>query len=230
MKSTEKIKRIDWSLYAIIDKEWLKGRPLQGIVEQIIRGGAGVIQYRDKVSESGAFYRAAQTLRRITAEHQILFIVNDRVDIALGVGADGIHLGQNDLPVDVVREIVGDEMILGSSVHIISEFDKVRNADYFGVGAVYPTRTKEKTEIGGIEIVRQIRARTQRPIVGIGGITPENLGPVIRAGADGVAVISALLDADDVEGMARRFVEAVQNAKTEEVSENGFSGDDQESA
>ena len=218
MFSRARIQEIDWSLYAIIDAAWLRGRSIQAIAEPIIRSGAGVIQYRDKVSESGEFYRNARTLRKLTREHRIPFIVNDRFDMALAVGADGIHLGQDDLPADVVRSLVNDTMISGGSVHDLFEYEKMREADYLGVGAIYSTPTKEKVKVGGVELIRRIRSLTDRPIVGIGGITPENLGPVIRAGADGVAVISALMDADDVEAMSRRFVEAVQKAKTQEVS------------
>jgi len=208
---------IDWSLYAIIDKEWLKGRPVQEVGEQIIRGGAGVIQYRDKVSESEEFYRLALSLRQVTEVNGIPLIINDRVDIALAIEAAGVHLGQEDLPVEVARRIVGDEMILGGSVHSLSEYEKMKHVDYFGVGAVYPTRTKEKAEVGGIEIVRQIRARTQRPIIGIGGITLENLSPVFKAGADGVAVISAIMGADDVGEATQRLRDAIMKVKSEEA-------------
>lgn len=202
--------KIDWSVYAIIDKVWLGERSIQKVAEQIILGGAGVIQYRDKKSESGDFFADAYILSQVTRKHGIPLIINDRVDIAMAVGADGVHLGQEDLPVDVARKIVGDGMILGGSVHSLSEFEQMKEADYFGVGAVYTTSTKEGVPVRGIELIRQIRALTTKPIVGIGGITAENLSPVIEAGADGVAVISAILGAENVEKATLRIKEMFQ--------------------
>lgn len=220
MDSKDRIREIDWSLYVIIDNEWLKGRLIQEIAYDIVRGGAGVIQYRNKVSESRVFYEEALTLRVVTAENGIPLIINDRVDMALAVDADGVHLGRDDLPVDIARRIVGEEMILGASVHSLSEFEKMKNGDYFGVGAVSPTKTKEKAQIGGVDIIRKVRVRTHLPIVGIGGITLDNLVPVVRAGADGVAVISAIMGADDVETATKRFVDGVKRAKSMEVLKN----------
>lgn len=220
MDSKVRIREIDWSLYVIVDKEWLKGRLIKEIAFDIIRGGAGIIQYRDKVSESRVFYEEALKLRVVTAENSIPLIINDRVDVALAVNADGVHLGRNDLPVELARRIVGEEMILGASVHSLSEFEKMKNGDYFGVGAVYPTETKEKVQIGGIDIIRKVRVRTDLPMVAIGGITLDNLVPVIRAGADGVAVISGIMGADDVETATKRFVDGIRRAKSMEVLNN----------
>ncbi len=216
MTSRIKIKKIDWSLYAIIDREWLRGRDIKNIAEGIIMGGAGVIQYRDKVSESRTFYREALKLREITGIHNIPLIINDRVDIAVAVGADGVHLGKKDLPVDVVRKIVGDEMIIGASLKYESDFAAARNADYFGVGAIYPTKTYKTYHVSGLDIIRKIRAKTHRPIIGIGGITPQNVIPVLQAGANGVAVISAILGSDDIEEATRYLVEIIKQAKLAE--------------
>ena len=205
-----KIEKIDWSLYAIIDREWLKGRDIEKVAEEIISGGAGVIQYRDKVSESKTFYREALKLRRITEMHNIPLIVNDRVDIAMAVGADGVHLGKEDLPVDVVREIVGGRMIIGASLKYESDFEAATNADYFGVGAIYPTETYKTYHVSGLDIIKKIRAKTHRPIIGIGGIKPENAIPVLQAGADGVAVISAILGKEDIEKATKYLLNIVK--------------------
>jgi thiamine-phosphate pyrophosphorylase len=200
----------DWSLYVIIDKEWLRDRPVEEIAERMIHGGVNIIQYRDKISGSGKIYKEALKLRKMTTKHAIPFIVNDRVDIAMAVGADGVHLGQNDLPLDAARRIAGKGMILGGSVHSLSEFKKMKDADYFGVGTIYATKTKPDVEAKGIGIVEEIRKKTDHPIVGIGGITPDNLEPVIHAGADGVAVISGILGAEDVEKHTRQYINAIQ--------------------
>jgi thiamine-phosphate pyrophosphorylase len=107
---------IDWSLYAIIDAEWLQDRPIQDICKQIIRGGAGIVQYRDKVSESGEFYRNAEKIRKITKQNNVPLIINDQVDIAVAVEADGVHLGHRDLPLVIARRLIKRHMLIGGSV------------------------------------------------------------------------------------------------------------------
>jgi len=204
---------LDWSLVAIIDRAWLRDRPIGLLAEQIIRGGATIIQYRDKISESRAFYTEASVLSDVTTAHRIPLIINDRVDIAMAVGADGVHLGQDDLPMDAARAIVGEDTILGGSVHDTGELATMEDADYLGVGAVYRTISKEKAKVGGLELIKTIRSLTRKPMVGIGGITPDNCGDVIAAGADGVAVISAIMDADDVTSMVQCFIEKIGHAR-----------------
>lgn len=217
MNQKFKIQNVEWSLYAIIDMGWLRERNIQQITQNLISGGATVIQYRDKMSEGELFYQNASQIKNITSGHGIPLIINDRVDVALAIQADGIHLGQDDLPIDVVRGIVGDEMILGGSVHSIPEYEKVADADYFGVGAVFPTRTKNSVRVGGVDMIKQIRAVTSKPIVGIGGITVENLHQIIHAGAEGVSVISGILDSDDIEGRTKQYGNAIHKAKNMEA-------------
>jgi thiamine-phosphate pyrophosphorylase len=171
----------------------------------MIRGGAGIIQYRDKISDAGEFYESAMILKKATAKYDIPLIINDRLDIALAVEADGIHLGQADLPVDVARKLMNNNMMVGGSLHSISEYEKVKQADYFGVGAVYPTKTKSNPQVSGVDFIREIRIKTTKPIIGIGGITLENCLPVINAGADGVALISAVMGSEDIESSTREF-------------------------
>lgn len=204
---------LDWSLVAIIDRAWLRDRPIQQLAEQIIRGGATIIQYRNKISQSRSFYTEASVLRDVTSAHRIPLIINDRVDIAMAVGADGVHLGQDDLPMDAARALVGGHTILGGSVHDTGELATMEDADYLGVGAVYRTNSKEKAKVGGLELIKTIRSLTRKPMVGIGGITPENCGDVIAAGADGVAVISAIMDADEVTSTVQRFIQKIGHAR-----------------
>ncbi|NIR48655.1 thiamine phosphate synthase [candidate division KSB1 bacterium] len=207
-------RKVDWSLYAILDKDFIKDRSIQYLAEEVIRGGAGIIQLRNKSSHINEFYQDGAAIKEVTAHFGVPLIVNDRLDIALAVDADGVHLGQDDLPHNVARHLIGENKILGISVHNLDEFKRSIDAepDYLGVGAIYPTNTKDEPQMG-MEMVEELRAETELPLVAIGGLTPENLAPVIRAGADGVAVISALLNAEDVRSRAHEFVQSINSAR-----------------
>jgi thiamine-phosphate pyrophosphorylase len=204
---------IDWSFYGIVDSACLGQRSPGSVAESLIRGGAGIIQYRDKTSGDEAFYKAASEVRRITSKHGIPFIVNDRADIAIRAKADGVHIGGKDVSADEARKTIRKHMILGMSVSSWDEFLTSGNADYIGVGALFPTGTKTDASLAGLELVRRIRPQAKVPIVGIGGITIEKVVSVLQAGCDGVAVISAVLGNSDVEWASRRFYEAVLSFK-----------------
>ena len=141
--------------------------------------------------------------------------MNDRVDLALAVAADGVHLGQDDLPPRAARPLLRPGMILGRSTHSLAQARQAKDdgADYIAVGALFPTVTKRDFQLVGPDLLRQVRPETSRPLIGIGGITPENAAEVIRAGADGVAVISAVCGAPDPAAAARRFLEAIRTAR-----------------
>ncbi len=203
---------VNWSLYAIIDKSFLGGRPIEQIAEALLEGGVGVIQLRDKTGDIRAFYDDALALKQVAAYHQAPFIVNDRADVAIAADADGVHVGQEDLPVPVVKALLGKDKIIGVSVHDLQEFERVAGHDptYFGLGTIYKTATKSERNATGTAIIKQVRARTDKPIVAIGGIDVANAAPVIEAGADGVAVISALLCAPDVRTEAEAFIRTIQ--------------------
>ncbi len=207
--------RIRWSLYAIIDREYVDPAEMAAVTEAAIRGGAGIIQLRDKVSSGRQFYENAVVLRDVTRRHGVPFIVNDRVDVALAVDADGVHVGWSDLPPEVTRRLIGPERLLGLSASSENEVGRALGygPDYLGIGAMFSTKTRPDYAVPGPSLIAAVRGRVSCPIVGIGGVTPENCGEVIRAGADGVAVISALLEADDVEARAREFVRAVELAR-----------------
>ncbi len=204
-------RNIDWSLYAIIDKDALAGRDPCEVAKAAIDGGAGVIQLRNKTPDVRGFYEDALAVREVTSNHGVPLIINDRVDVARAVDADGVHVGQEDLPVSVVRKLIGREKLIGASVHNLDEFEQTMpdRPDYLGVGTIFPTPSKDIRRISGPEIIGKIRARTELPIVGIGGITVANAGEVIGAGADGVAVISALLQAQDLRQRAREFMQKI---------------------
>jgi thiamine-phosphate pyrophosphorylase len=198
-----------WRLYVITDERLGRGRSHLRIAEAAILGGADVLQLRDKEASSGRLYRAALELRKITREAKVPFIVNDRLDVALAADADGVHVGQEDLPASVARRILGAGKILGVSAETVEEAIRAEEdgADYLGVGPVFEARgTKaDAGEPVGIELIAQIRRRCRLPIVAIGGINAENARKVREAGADAVAVISAIVAADDIAQAARQL-------------------------
>ena len=205
-----------WRLYVITDEKVSRGRSHLQVAEAAIAGGADVLQLRDKEASGGRFYRVALQLRKLTREARIPFIVNDRLDIALAVDADGVHVGQSDLPASVVREIMGLRKILGVSVDTVEEaiLAEKDGADYLGVGPVFEARGT-KADAGeplGIDRIARIRSGCRLPIVAIGGIDAENARMVREAGADAAAVISAIAGADDIAAAARRLKGILESA------------------
>jgi thiamine-phosphate pyrophosphorylase len=198
-----------WRLYVITDEKVSRGRSHLQVAEAAIVGGADVLQLRDKEAPGGLLYRVALQLRRITREAKVPFIVNDRLDIALAADADGVHVGQADLPASVVREIMGPGKILGVSVDTVEEAMQAEKdgADYLGVGPVFEAR-ETKPDAGlplGVDRITRIRRQCRLPIVAIGGINAENALMVREAGADAAAVISAIVAADDIAHAAGRL-------------------------
>ena len=198
-----------WRLYVITDEKISRGRSHLQVAEAAILGGADVLQLRDKEASSGRLYRVALQLRKLTRDAEVPFIVNDRLDIALAVDADGVHVGQADLPASVAREIMGPGKILGVSVDTVEEaiLAEKDGADYLGVGPVFEARgTKpDAGEPLGVERIARIRRHCRLPIVAIGGINAENVREVREAGAEAAAVISAVAAADDIAQAARRL-------------------------
>jgi thiamine-phosphate pyrophosphorylase len=203
----EKIERLS-GLYGVIDTAWLKGRNHIGVTEQVIRGGAKIIQLRCKERNTREFLAIAEDLKKACAEKDILFIVNDSLEVALAVGADGLHVGQEDLPADIARKLIPIDMVLGVSVSTVGEAKQALadGADYLGVGAIFSTATKESARAVGVERIKEIKHAVSLPVVAIGGINKDNLKDVIKAGADAAAVISAIMGAEDIEAAARQLV------------------------
>ena len=195
-------------IYAVIDTEWLKGCKPSDIAIQVIKGGAKVIQIRCKERSTGEFFAFAGELKEICKEKGILFIVNDSLEVALACGADGLHVGQEDLPVAVLKKLIPIDMILGCSVKTVDEAINAKKdgADYLGVGAMFKTSTKDDTRVVGTERIKEIKKALDIPIVAIGGINRNNLSKVMKAGADAAAVISAIMGAEDIEKATRELV------------------------
>ncbi|MBM3469889.1 MAG: thiamine phosphate synthase [Armatimonadetes bacterium] len=206
----------DPSVYVIADRAFGRGRLLEDLVTAAVTGGATMVQLREKVWSAGRVVEAGRRLLEITRRAGAPLIVNDRVDIALAVGADGVHLGPDDLPVADARRLLGPEKIIGASAATVEEalMAQAEGADYVGVGSIFPTSSKpDAGEAIGVEPLTRIRAAVGIAVVAIGGITYDNAAQAIRAGADGVAVISAVVGADDVAGATRRLLEAVRAAR-----------------
>lgn len=195
-------------LYLVTDQALCRGRTLAEVVAAAVQGGVSCVQLRDKHLPTRDFLAQAVALKELLAPLGIPLVVNDRVDVALACGADGVHLGQGDLPPEEARRLLPPDVFIGWSVE--SPQDVERSAalpvDYLGVSPVFATPTKTDTkEPWGLDGLRRVRAMTGLPLVAIGGIHPGNAGEVLRAGADGLAVVSALCAADDPCAAARAF-------------------------
>lgn len=210
----------DYGVYLVTDESLSTGRSTIETVEGAIRGGIDIVQLREKGTKARERYELGLELRDVTAAADVPLLVNDRVDLAASIDADGVHLGDDDLPIPAAREQLGEGAIIGRSVSTPEAARRAERtgADYLGVGAVFETNSKEtdpeQSNIG-LERVREIRETTELPLVGIGGITPENAGRVVEAGADGVAVISAITAADDPERATRRLGAAVERVSVD---------------
>ena len=205
--------KTDYTLYLCTDRELMSTDTLEEAVEQAVRGGCTVVQLREKDCTSLEFYETAKKVKEITDRHQVPLIINDRVDIALAVGADGVHVGQEDLPAKEVRRILGPDKIMGVSAGSVKEAVKAEEdgADYLGVGAMYATSTKEDALVTSREELLRIREAVDLPIVVIGGINRSNYRNFKGIGVNGLAVVSAVIAADDIEAAARELSEGFRS-------------------
>ncbi|WP_224337489.1 thiamine phosphate synthase [Haloprofundus halobius] len=200
--------------YLVTQADCSGGRSTEAVVRSAIDGGVDVVQLREKHTTARERYRLARTLRELTAAAETPFVVNDRADIAAAVDADGVHVGDDDLPVSVVREQLRDDAFVGRSVSTVEDARRAAEAgaDYLGVGAVFSTSSKDVSEAEsniGVETVAAVADAVDVPVVAIGGITAENARAVVEAGADGVAVVSEIAGASDPESATRRLAAAV---------------------
>lgn len=206
--------KVDYTLYLCTDRSLMSTAAIEDAVEQAVQGGCTVVQLREKDCSSREFYDIAMSVKSITDRYQVPLIINDRVDIALAVGADGVHVGQSDLPAPVVRSIIGADKILGVSASTLEEARKAQaeGADYLGVGAMYPTGTKRDAAVTSIEELKEIRRQTTIPIVVIGGINENTLENFKGYGIDGLAVVSAVIAAKDIKGAAQKLAAMFKGA------------------
>ncbi|MCM1121356.1 MAG: thiamine phosphate synthase [Eubacterium sp.] len=190
----------DYSVYLVTDRTVMSTATLEEAVEQAVLGGCTMVQLREKEISSADFYDSAKEIKQITDRYDIPLIVNNRVDIALAVGAAGVHVGQSDLPACAARKIIGEKRLLGVSVTSVGEAVRALNdgADYLGVGAMFPTKTKKDAEKVSIHELCAIRRAVDIPIVVIGGINQTNAARFRDLGVDGLAVVSAIIAQPDI--------------------------------
>lgn len=201
--------KVDYSLYVCTDRDLMSSPTIEESVTLALKGGAGVIQLREKDISGRKFYEEALSLLSITKRYGVPLLINDRVDIALAVDADGVHVGQSDIPAKVVRHMIGDGKILGVSASNLEEAVRAENdgADYIGLGAVIPTGTKDDAEIVKFDEIRKIRDKVRIPIVIIGGLNEKTIGRFKGMDLDGIAVVSAVVASKDPEKSARDLKE-----------------------
>jgi len=202
------VKTVDWSVYLVTDRDLMTSATIEECVEQAIRGGAGAVQLREKTASSREFHETALRVREVTSRYGVPLIINDRVDIALAADADGVHVGQCDLPAPIVRRLIGPEKILGVSAATREEaLAAAKDADYLGVGAMFPTGTKTDARATTMETLRGIVRDVDIPVVVIGGINSRTAPLFKGTGIAGFAVVSAVVSQQDVAGAARELKE-----------------------
>ena len=196
-------------LCLVTDRDLSRGRSLTDVVGAAVQGGVTMVQLREKSAPTRVFLEEARALKALLAPQGVPLIINDRADIALAVGADGVHVGQTDMPVDMLRALLGPKAIIGLSITNHKQITSPDAAlpDYLGLGPLYLQQTKADAATPlGVEGFRTLRAATTKPVVAIGGLKADNSAPVLAAGANGLAVVSGIVGAQDVRGAAAAFM------------------------
>jgi len=199
-------------LYVITESSISKGRSNEFAVKEAIKGGAEIIQLREKQWDKNKIKEEAIKLLKLCRKNNALFIVNDYVAVALEIGADGVHLGQSDMPISEARKLCGDKLVIGLSTHSVEQAVKAdkEDVDYITIGPIFKTRAKDYTV--GVAIIKDILKKIKKPLIAIGGINKNNIDSVLEQGIKSVAVISAVVSADDVKEAAEELVEKIKKA------------------
>ncbi len=192
-------KQVDYSVYLVTERSYLNKLSLEDTIEEALKGGAGIVQLREKNMSTRDFWQLALDVKKITDQYRVPLLINDRLDIALAVEASGVHIGQEDMPVAVARKLLGPEKILGVSAGTLDEafLAEQAGADYLGVGALFPTATKIDANPVTRSVLQQICSQVSIPVVGIGGINENTIGELKGTGIAGVAVVSAIMGKED---------------------------------
>lgn len=195
-----KVNADELRLYAVTDRSWLNGRTLVQVVEESLRGGATFLQLRDKNPDRATILQEASEIKALCKKYHVPFIINDDVELAIAVGADGVHVGQDDRPAKETRAMIGPDMILGVSTHNVQEAIQAQadGADYLGCGAAFPSGTKSNAGVSGVETIKQVASAVDIPVVAIGGITMDNLSQFAGSAVSGMAVVSAIYAQEDI--------------------------------
>ena len=211
-----KLTNIDYSLYLVTDRDLARGRSTFEIVKAAVDGGVTVVQLREKHCSTREFIEQALAIKNFLKARKVPLIINDRLDVAQAVKADGVHLGQTDMPLEMAKDILGDSMLIGISAESLEDAIAAEKggADYLGVSPIYTTSTKTDTAPPlGLAGLREIRKAVSLSLVGIGGLNKENSAEAIRSGADGVAVVSAIVAADDPKAAAIELKQVITEAR-----------------
>ena len=213
MKSDKRLDEKDLLLYAVTDRHWLNGRTLYEVVKESLDGGATFIQLREKELDNEHFLEEAKELKKLCAEYKVPFVINDNVDIAIQMDADGVHVGQSDMEAGDVRAKLGPDKIIGVSAQTVEQaiLAEKRGADYLGVGAVFPTGSKDDADDVSHETLKAICDAVSIPVIAIGGITVDNTPELSGTGICGIAVISAIYAADDIPTATAKLKEVTKN-------------------
>ena len=200
---------IDYSVYLVTDHRNKTDEEFLKIIEEAIKGGTSIVQLREKTASTKDFYQLALKVKEITSKYDVPLLINDRIDIAIAVDSEGVHIGQDDMPADIARKIIGEDKILGVSASTVEEAKKaeIDGADYIGSGAVFPTATKDDADSVSKEELKEIVDSIDIPVVAIGGITLENAGTLKDTGIAGFSVVSAIMSADDPKEASQKLRE-----------------------
>ena len=204
-----KKENIDYSVYLVTDRRNKTDDEFLNIIEEAIKGGTTVVQLREKTASTKEFYELALKVKEITTRYEVPLLINDRIDIALAIDSEGVHIGQDDMPADIAREIIGEDKILGVSASTVEEAKKAQmdSADYIGSGAVFPTSTKDDADSVSKDELKEILDSIDIPVVAIGGITVENASTLKSSGIAGFSVVSAIMSAEDPKEASRKLKE-----------------------
>ena len=197
--------------YLVTDSDILRGRDFYNSIEEALKGGVTMLQLREKNASGKEFLEKAIKLRELTKKYNVKFIINDRVDIAMLCDADGVHVGQSDIPANKVRELIGEDKIVGVSARTVEEAltAKENGADYLGVGAMFTTRTKLDAKSVSIEKLKEIKEVIKLPVVAIGGLSLSNIYKLKECNVDGYAVVSAILGAENIKLECEKWIEKI---------------------
>ncbi len=200
---------IDYSVYLVTDHRDKTDEEFLNIIEEAIRGGTTIVQLREKTASTKDFYQLALKVKEITRKYDVPLLINDRIDIAIAIDSEGVHIGQDDMPADIAREIIGDDKILGVSASTVEEAKKAQidGADYIGSGAVFPTSTKDDADSVSKPQLKEIVHSIDIPVVAIGGITLENAESLKDTGIAGFSVVSAIMSAKDPKEASQKLKE-----------------------
>ena len=209
------MKKLDMTLYFITDSTGLDEQEFLRITECALEGGATIVQIREKNKTTREYISFAEKVHKLTQKYNVPLIIDDRVDVALAVGAEGVHLGQTDMPIDLARRLLGDDIIIGATTKTVEQALKAQSqgADYLGVGAIYPTTTKVQTVLTPVETLRDICSAVNIPVNAIGGLNEDNVYVLENSGISGFCVVSAIMKAKDPKEKTEKLLKLARELK-----------------